>query len=91
MALERQLTGCTVSGRLGCGGESVCFAATVPPHKDVAVKVGLRGYSKADTLVEERAGVSHLHSSDALLAPSACNIRSENGLQQMYLVIAKDI
>ena len=92
MALERQLTSCTVSGRLGSGGESVCFAATVPTHKDVAVKVSLRGYSKADPLVAEHAGVSHLHCfSNTLIALPAYNFCSGAGLQHLHCLTIKDL
>ena len=92
MAMECQLTGCTVSGRLGSGGESVCFAAIVPTHKDVAVKVSLRGYSKADPLVAEHAGVSHLHClSNALLALPTYNFCSGAGLQYLHCLTVKDL
>ena len=67
-------------------------AATVPTHEDVAVKVSLRGSSKADPLVAEHAGVSHLHcSSNALLALPAYFSCSGAGLQCLYCLTIKDL
>ena len=42
-ALEKHLDGCRVSGFLGVGGVSVCFAANIQSYGDVAIKVISRG------------------------------------------------